>query len=118
MIAFSPEAQKKIRFLYDREESLGDVALRVYVKTGGCHGLESGMLFDTTMDDGDTRLEVEGVPVVMDTLTSYLLRSSVVEYHDTLMQSGFEIANPKAKSTCGCGASFSSEELPGKPAAC
>ena len=117
-ITFSPEAIDKVKLLRSRETDAEASLLRVFVAPGGCHGLSYGLSFETKPREGDVRFEVESVPVVMDALSHYMMRSCIVDYHDTLMQSGFEIANPAAKSTCACGTSFSSEELPGKAEKC
>lgn len=117
MLTFTPGAIAKVKVLLAREERT-DLALRVLLAPGGCHGLSYGMAWETAKKDKDTEFAVEGVRVVLDPLTSYLLRNSTVDYHDSLMQAGFDFINPDAKSTCGCGTSFSTEEVPGEPASC
>ena len=117
MLTFTPEALNKVKTLLTRERR-SELALRVLLAPGGCHGLSYGMTWETAKKDKDAEIVVEGVRVVMDPLTNYLLRNSQVDYHDSLMQSGFEFVNPDAKSTCGCGTSFSTEEVPGEPSNC
>ena len=117
MLTFTPAAIEKVRTLLAREQR-ADLALRVLLAPGGCHGLSYGMAWETVKKDKDVEVNVDGVRVILDPLTHYLLRNSKVDYHDSLMQAGFDFLNPDAKSTCGCGTSFSTEEVPGEPSNC
>ena len=117
-VTFTEEAIEKVKTLIGREKDPSTALLRVFVAPGGCHGLSYGMNFENAAKEGDVHHDVQGVPIVLDSLSNYMMRACVVEYHDTLMQSGFEITNEEAKSTCACGTSFASEELPGEPEAC
>ena len=80
--------------------------LRVLVESGGCSGFQYGMSFDAPKVE-DTQFETEGVAVVMDAASLAYLDGSVVDFDDGLHGKGFEIKNPNAQSTCGCGKSFS-----------
>lgn len=80
--------------------------LRVFVESGGCSGFQYGMSFDDPKGD-DTQFESEGVRVVMDPASIAYLNGSVVDFDDGLQGKGFEIKNPNAQSSCGCGKSFS-----------
>lgn len=80
--------------------------LRVFVESGGCSGFQYGMSFDEPKAD-DTQFESEGVKIVMDPTSLAYLNGSVVDFDDGLHGKGFEIKNPNAQSTCGCGKSFS-----------
>ncbi len=80
--------------------------LRVLVESGGCSGFQYGMSFDEAKD-GDTVLESEGVPVIIDATSLAYLDGSAIDFDDGLHGKGFEIKNPNAQSTCGCGKSFS-----------
>ena len=79
--------------------------LRVLVESGGCSGFQYGMAFDEPKAE-DTSGESEGVPIVMDPSSLAYLQGSVVDFDDGLHGKGFEIKNPNAQSTCGCGKSF------------
>lgn len=79
--------------------------LRVLVESGGCSGFQYGMAFDEPKAE-DTNGESEGVPIVMDPSSLAYLQGSVVDFDDGLHGKGFEIKNPNAQSTCGCGKSF------------
>lgn len=80
--------------------------LRVLVESGGCSGLQYGMSFDEPKPD-DTVVESEGVPILLDPASATYLSGSVIDFDDGLHGKGFEIKNPNATSTCGCGKSFS-----------
>lgn len=80
--------------------------LRVFVESGGCSGFQYGMSFDEPKPD-DTQLESEGVPILMDSASLAYLDGSTIDFDDGLHGKGFEIKNPNATSTCGCGKSFS-----------
>lgn len=79
--------------------------LRVFVESGGCSGFQYGMSFDEPKPD-DTQLESEGVPVIIDPTSLAYLSGSNIDFDDGLHGKGFEIKNPNATSTCGCGKSF------------
>jgi iron-sulfur cluster assembly accessory protein len=80
--------------------------LRVFVESGGCSGFQYGMSFDERKD-GDAELESEGVPMLLDPASLAYLDGSAIDFDDGLHGKGFEIKNPNAQSTCGCGKSFS-----------
>ena len=105
MITITQTAEEKIRELMQEEKDT--IGLRVYVKGGGCHGYQYGMSFESTMSDDDTIIEKGDVKVIMDSQSAPLLVGCEVDYADTLQGSGFAIKNPQAKTTCGCGSSFS-----------
>jgi iron-sulfur cluster assembly protein/iron-sulfur cluster insertion protein len=79
--------------------------LRVFVESGGCSGFQYGMSFDESKPD-DAQLESEGVPMLMDPASLAYLDGSMIDFDDGLHGKGFEIKNPNATSTCGCGKSF------------
>lgn len=80
--------------------------LRVFVESGGCSGFQYGMSFDEKKA-GDEELMSEGVQILMDPASLAYLNGSTVDFDDGLHGKGFEIKNPNAQSTCGCGKSFS-----------
>ncbi len=80
--------------------------LRVLVENGGCSGFQYGMSFDEAKPD-DQQLESEGVPILIDPTSLAYMSGSVIDFDDGLHGKGFEIKNPNAQSTCGCGKSFS-----------
>jgi iron-sulfur cluster insertion protein len=105
MITVTPEAASKIKaFIADEPDALG---LRIYVKGGGCSGYSYGMALEPTISEDDTVIEKDGIQVIVDPQSLPLIQDSVVDYSDSLMGAGFQIKNPQAKTTCGCGSSFS-----------
>ncbi len=88
------------------EQGAADKLLRVLVESGGCSGFQYGMSFDAPKSD-DERCESEGVKIVLDPTSAAYLAGTSIDFDDGLQGKGFEIRNPNAQSTCGCGKSFS-----------
>jgi iron-sulfur cluster assembly accessory protein len=105
MITLSPRAATQVRTMQN-ELNAPAKRLRVFVESGGCSGFQYGMSFDELKAD-DTQFESEGVAVIMDPASLAYLNGSHVDFDDGLQGKGFEIKNPNAQSTCGCGKSFS-----------
>jgi iron-sulfur cluster insertion protein len=80
---------------------------RIAVNGGGCSGFQYDFTFDDTPTGDDIVIEQDGARVLIDTVSLEFLGGSVVEFVEGLMGSHFEIQNPNAKSSCGCGTSFS-----------
>ena len=80
-------------------------SLRLFIETGGCSGLQYGMSFDTPKPE-DVSFESEGIAIVVDTKSLEHLNGTMIDFDDGLHGKGFEIKNPNAHSTCGCGKSF------------
>jgi len=100
------------RIIADQKASGSDfpevVYLRLRVVGGGCSGFQNKLDLDPTFNEKlDERFEFHGVPVVIDKRSLMYLEGVTVDFHDDLNQRGFSISNPNAKSTCGCGSSFS-----------
>jgi iron-sulfur cluster assembly protein len=82
--------------------------LRMRVVGGGCSGFQHKLDLDPQVNEKlDEIFEFHGVPVVVDKRSLMYLADVTVDYHDDLNRRGFSISNPSAKSTCGCGSSFS-----------
>jgi iron-sulfur cluster insertion protein len=105
-IQISPTAVAKVRSLLE-EEGNPDLKLRVYVTGGGCSGFQYGFSFDEESEDDDTRIEKDGIVVVVDPMSYPYLVGSRLDYQEGLQGSKFTVENPNAASTCGCGSSFS-----------
>jgi iron-sulfur cluster insertion protein len=105
-IGISDNAAKKIAELARRE---GDPALmlRISVSGGGCSGFRYGFDFDSTVNPDDKLFERDGIKVVVDEVSLELLGGAQLHYVEDLIGSYFEMRNPNASSSCGCGASFS-----------
>lgn len=104
MITLTTRAARQVQTL---QADVGDAnkQLRVFVESGGCSGFQYGMSFDVPKD-GDQRLESEGITFLVDPTSLAYLDGSVIDFDDGLHGKGFEIKNPNAQSTCGCGKSF------------
>ncbi|CAI4033529.1 MAG TPA: iron-sulfur cluster insertion protein ErpA [Nitrospiraceae bacterium] len=105
MVTITDTAENKIRELMKEEPDVE--GLRIYVRGGGCHGYQYGMAFESKIGEDDTIIEKGGIKVIMDPQSAPLLNGAEVDYVDSLQGSGFSIKNPQAKTTCGCGSSFS-----------
>ena len=108
MINVTETAASKIAELLVEEGRLG-AGLRVFVQGGGCSGFQYGLMIDE--GDGDAEadqvFEVNGVKLLVDPISLRYLSGAEVDFVDNNMGGGFTIKNPNAKSTCGCGSSFS-----------
>lgn len=101
----SDNAAKRIAYLLGTEPE-GSV-LRVSVLGGGCSGFQYHFEFDQQPPQADDQLFVkDGARVVIDETSLELLKDSVIDYVETLGAAAFEIKNPHAKASCGCGNSF------------
>ncbi|WP_312829823.1 iron-sulfur cluster insertion protein ErpA [Pantoea anthophila] len=98
-LQFTDAAANKVKNLIADEENPA-LKLRVYITGGGCSGFQYGFTFDDQLNDGDMTIEKQGVSLVVDPMSlQYLVGGSV--------DSRFIVPNPNAKTTCGCGSSFS-----------
>ena len=107
-INVTPTAAEKITELL-AEENKTDAGLRVFVQGGGCSGFQYGLMIDEGEGDAqaDQVFEVNGVRLFVDPISMRYLKGAEVDFVDNNMGGGFTIKNPNAKSTCGCGSSFS-----------
>ena len=88
------------------EENKPNLKLRAYVQGGGCSGMQYGFTFEEKANEDDTRIEKEGIVLLVDSMSISYLNDAEIDYKDGLQGSGFQISNPNAKSSCGCGSSF------------
>jgi len=108
MIHVTEVAAEKITELLVEEGKTG-AGLRVFVQGGGCSGFQYGLMIDEGEGDAssDQIFEVNGVRLHVDPISMRYLNGAEVDFVDNQMGGGFTIKNPNAKSTCGCGSSFS-----------
>ena len=90
-----------------RQEGLEGHAIRIGVMGGGCAGFQYSMDFEKEARAGDVTFELEGVRVFVDPMSSMYLQGVTVDYVVGLQGAGFKFSNPNARTTCGCGSSFS-----------
>lgn len=88
------------------KECKPDAGLRLYISGGGCAGMSYGMSIDDSVSSDDAVVKAKGVKVIVDKLSLIYLRGSKIDYVENLQTSGFQIDNPNAASSCGCGLSF------------
>ncbi|GGD33220.1 iron-sulfur cluster insertion protein ErpA [Pseudoxanthomonas indica] len=103
---FSHHAAAKVRELI-QEEGNDSLALRVYIQGGGCSGFQYGFEFDENRAEDDLAVDTDGVTLLVDPLSLQYLMGAEVDYSESLQGAQFVIRNPNAKTTCGCGSSFS-----------
>ncbi|HET6783411.1 MAG TPA: iron-sulfur cluster insertion protein ErpA [Pseudoxanthomonas sp.] len=103
---FTHAAAAKVRELIS-EEGNQALALRVYIQGGGCSGFQYGFEFDENRADDDVAVDTDEVTLLVDPLSLQYLMGSEVDYTESLQGAQFVIRNPNAKTTCGCGSSFS-----------
>jgi iron-sulfur cluster assembly accessory protein len=109
MINVSETAASKFSELLVEEEKAGR-GLRVFVRGGGCSGFQYGLMIEENgQGSGDQVFESHGIKLFVDPISIQYLKNAEVDFVDTITGGGFTIKNPHAKSTCGCGSSFSTE---------
>ena len=89
------------------EQGHPELMLRVYVEGGGCSGFQYGFDLDEQVEDGDMLIARDGVRFVVDPMSYQYLMGSEIDYKEDLQGAQFVVINPNAKTTCGCGMSFS-----------
>lgn len=105
-IHFTDSAAAKVSEILAEEDN-AELMLRVYVQGGGCSGFQYGFTLDETANEDDTRVEKNGVTVLIDSMSIQYLTGAEIDYKDDLSGSQFVIRNPNATTSCGCGSSFS-----------
>ena len=100
-INFSKKAVERINQLISKKPS--GTFFRIAVKGGGCSGFKYDFTFDNKIDENDLRQE----NIVVDKSSLNMLKGSEVDFSEELIGESFKIKNPKTKSSCGCGISFS-----------
>lgn len=106
MVTLTPAAAEKLSGIMIQKGMAETHALRVFVKGGGCGGMQYGMTFDDQLHEDDQVWEQHGLRVVVDPTSLFYIDGSNIDYIDNLMGGGFHIDNPQAVSACGCGSSF------------
>lgn len=118
MITLTASAAEKLGGILEQKGMKETHGLRVFVKGGGCGGMQYGMTFDELNREGDQVYEQHGLRVLVDPTSLFYIDGANIDYVDNLMGGGFHIDNPNATSSCGCGSSFrtaqshNGEEMP------
>ena len=104
-VTLSERAAKRIARILAREA--GGTALRVSVSGGGCSGFQYGFDLDQTRAPDDLVVERDGAVVLIDSVSLPYMGGSEIDFVDDLIGQSFQIRNPNATASCGCGTSFS-----------
>ncbi len=105
LVTVTDSAARRIASLI--QDDGGDTALRVAVNGGGCSGFRYDFTFDDTRQDDDLVIEKDGAVVLIDAMSQLYLAGSAIDFVEDVIGSSFQITNPNATSSCGCGSSFS-----------
>jgi len=106
LITLTDAAVVKIKSIMEKEGKV-DCGLRFGVITGGCAGLSYDMRFQKNHFENDHVFEQKGIKVFVNEESADFVKGIEIDYVETLKESGFKYRNPNAKSSCGCGTSFS-----------
>ena len=104
-LTIDESAANKLKSLLEEEDDK-NIKLRIFVQGGGCSGFSYGFTFDETSNEDDFIIEEHGVTILVDSMSMQYLQGSNIAYKTSLMGEQFEIKNPNATSSCGCGSSF------------
>ena len=105
-IVLTENAARRIAVLKTQERA-ENAFLRIAVSGGGCSGFQYGFTFDDQRNEDDFLFERDGVAIVVDDVSLGLLNGAEVDFVEDLMGASFQVRNPNAASSCGCGNSFS-----------
>ena len=115
LLNFTDACAKKV-FSLIKEEDADNLNLRVFISGGGCSGFQYGFMFDENISDDDVIVEKDvtdddgsggTVRLLVDSMSFQYLKGADIDYREDVAGSQFVIRNPNAKTTCGCGSSFS-----------
>lgn len=105
MITVTDNAVRELRALLETHAEAVGKGLRVSIAKGGCSGLQYEMTLDARKD-GDAVVERDGAAFFVDDESAQYLQGATLDFHGGLTGTGFQIVNPNAARTCGCGTSF------------
>ncbi len=104
-LTLSENAARRIKAIAQSEGR--PLMLRVAVDGGGCSGFQYRFDLVDTVEDDDLKVERDGAAALVDVVSLALLKGSEIDFVDELSGAEFRVRNPNAKSSCGCGVSFS-----------
>jgi iron-sulfur cluster assembly accessory protein len=104
-VSLSDRAARRIARILQGEP--GGTALRISVSGGGCSGFQYGFDLDATRADDDLVIERDGATVLIDPVSLPFMGGSEIDFVDDLIGQSFQVRNPNATASCGCGTSFS-----------
>ena len=106
VVTISEKAAAQVKQIQEREGKVESL-LRISVVGGGCSGLSYKLSFEESPKEKDSVLEQHGIKLLVDGKSLLFLKGIVLDFTDGLNGQGFVFSNPNAKSSCGCGSSFS-----------
>ena len=111
-ITLTEKAATEVQRIISEQQQNGGAPEKIYLRMrvvgGGCSGFQHKLDLDPQVNEKlDEVFEVHGLPVAVDKRSLMYLEGAVVDYHDEMHRQGFSVSNPQAKSTCGCGSSYS-----------
>jgi iron-sulfur cluster insertion protein len=89
------------------EENNPNIRIRMFVQGGGCSGMQYGFTLDEEKNEDDWEIPAGSQNLLVDSMSAQYLMNAEIDYIDDLNGSRFNISNPQAQTTCGCGSSFS-----------
>lgn len=104
-LVFTDSAANKVKTLIEDEKN-PNLKLRVFITGGGCSGFQYGFKFDNDEAFDDDVIEFKDFSVLIDSMSYPYLYGSTLDFVEDLSGAKFVIQNPNAKTTCGCGESF------------
>ena len=104
-VILTEAAARRIAYLITQEGN-PQLMLRLAVSGGGCSGFQYGFSFDDTRNEDDVEFERNGVKLLVDPTSLELLAGAEVDFVEDLVGAAFQVRNPNATSSCGCGSSF------------
>ena len=105
-IILTDNAAKRVAAILEVEKKENHF-LRVSVTNGGCSGMSYNLTFDDKEDEFDKTYISKGVRIVCDIKSWFYVKGTEIDFSDDLLSGGFQLNNPNANKTCGCGTSFS-----------
>ncbi len=110
-ITVTEKAAHEVKRIIQEQQASGSLPEKIYLRVrvvgGGCSGFQNKLDLDPVVSEKlDEVFDFHGVPVVVDKRSLMYLEGATVDFHDDLNRRGFSITNPNAKSTCGCGSSY------------
>lgn len=104
-LTLSENAARQLKAIAEREGR--PMMLRVAVEGGGCSGFQYQFDLVDSAASEDVRIERDGMAAIVDDVSLAFLKGSVIDFVDELAGTQFRVQNPNARSSCGCGVSFS-----------
>jgi iron-sulfur cluster insertion protein len=105
-VRITPNAARRVAVLREQEKA-PDAFLRLAVSGGGCSGFQYGFSFDDDRHEDDVTFERDGVTLVVDSVSLELVKGAEIDFVEDMMGASFQVRNPNAATSCGCGNSFS-----------